>query len=75
MNLDIKALLAVFEKGIEKIATDYKKPVKAVSQIAKNTTRFVKRRAASIRNAVVSMKSKELNQGTFSSVLSRFFQC
>lgn len=66
MNQDIKALLDTLDEGIEKIANEYSKPLKAVSQLVKQTTRFVKSRAACVRNAVVSAKSKELNKGTLS---------
>lgn len=63
MHQDIQALLNTLDAGIEKIANDYKKPIKAISQLVKQTTRFVQSRAVCLRNAVVSAKSKELNKG------------
>lgn len=63
MMFDIRALWNVITQGIKTIAATYKKKEKDVERLVLDQTRFKKRRAPSIRNAIVAAKARELNEG------------
>lgn len=63
MMFDVNALWNVIRQGIKDIATTHKRKEKDIEQLVLDKSRFKKRRAPNIRNALVAAKARELNDG------------
>ncbi|KAF6751974.1 hypothetical protein DFP72DRAFT_1070675 [Ephemerocybe angulata] len=62
LNEDVVDLLASIEHGIDTLASKHSQPRQRVEQMVLSTSRYVKKRAPSLTNALIHAKGREMNE-------------